>query len=76
MTHKIAVGWQFELQRRLGRFGTQRQFVAFDGQARVQIAIEVDVEFMRRKQELAAGTVKSVQLDFHHWLIAHAAYSP
>jgi hypothetical protein len=31
MTHKIAVGWQFKLQRRLGRFGTQRQFVAFDG---------------------------------------------
>ncbi|PKO57650.1 MAG: carbamoyl phosphate synthase large subunit, partial [Betaproteobacteria bacterium HGW-Betaproteobacteria-18] len=39
-------------------------------------AIEVDVEFVRRQQELAAGTSKSVQLDFHHWLIAHAAYSP
>jgi len=54
MVHEIAARRQFQIQPSLRSFSSQRQFVAFDGQACVQIAVQIDVEFVRRQIELRA----------------------
>ena len=54
MANEIAVRRQFQIQASLRSFSTQRQFVAFQGQALVEIAVDINVEFVRRQIELRA----------------------
>jgi hypothetical protein len=64
VAHQFAVGRQLQLQRRLGGLGSQRQFVAFDGQAAVPRAVEIDIELVRRQVRTARAAGEGVQLDF------------
>ena len=48
MAHEIAGRRQLQIQRRFGGLGTQRQFVALEWQAFVEVAIQINIEFVRR----------------------------
>jgi len=71
MAHQIAAWRQLEFQRRFGGFSPQRQFVAFDGQAGVRRAVEIDIELVRRQIKLRRAAGEGVQLDFLQRVLAH-----